>query len=165
MRLGTLVRVVVRGFVMIAIALALLAAVPATELGTRSLAGLLDWWAGDRLSIGEVSGRLMQAVQLRDLEVRHRSFDVSAAQVAWSWVPAKLLDGQAYITVLEVDGVRIELHELAATPDDVPPVALAFELAAPSVTMTDITVVARSRGDSRRTGGVLDAPECSGDER
>ena len=143
MRPGTLVRVVVRGLVVFVVALALLGAVPATELGTRWLAAAIDWGTGDRVTIGMVSGRLMQTVQLRDLEVRHQSLDVSAAQVAFSWVPAKLLDGQAYITVLEMDGVRIELHELVATPDVALPVALVFELAASSVTMTDITVVAR----------------------
>ena len=141
MRPGTLVRVVIRGGAALLVALALLAAVPATELGTRWLAGSIDWWAGDRLSIGEVSGRLLRTVRLRQLEVRHQSLDLTAAHVTFSWVPAMLLGGEVHVTALEMNGVRLELHELSAASDEAPPVVLAFELAAPSVTIKDITVV------------------------
>ena len=134
-------RAVVRGVAALLVALALLAAVPATELGTRWLAGLIDWWTGDRVSIGAVSGRLAGTVRLRRLEVRHQSLDLTAGQVTLSWVPAMLLGGEVHVTALEMNGVRLELHELPAAPDEALPVALAFELAAPSVTMKDITVV------------------------
>ena len=106
-------RAVVRGVAALLVALALLAAVPATELGTRWLAGLIDWWTGDRVSIGAVSGRLAGTVRLRQLEVRHQSLDLTAGQVTLSWVPAMLLGGEVHVTALEMNGVRLELHELS----------------------------------------------------
>ena len=131
-----------RGGAALAVALALLAAVPATELGTRWLVASIDWWAGDRMHIGEVSGRLTNTVRLRDLELRHPSADLRAASVSLAWAPTKLLSGQAHLTTLTMDGVRLELHELAGAADGAPVAALAFELAAPSVTLTDVTIVA-----------------------
>ena len=146
MRAGAVARAVVRSGVVLVIVLfvtlALLAAVPATELGTRGLAATIDWWAGDRVRIGEVSGRLTQTVHVRGLGIRHPSMDLTAAAVALSWDPAKLLDGEAYLTALTMDGVRLELHELPAAGGADPPAALAFGLSAPSFTVTDLTVVA-----------------------
>ena len=146
MRAGTLARAVVRGGVVLVIvlfvSLALLAAVPATELGTRWLAATIAWWTGDRVRIGEVSGRLAQTVHVRGLEIRHPSIDLTAAAVALSWDPAKLLDGEVRLTSLTMDGVRIELHRRPAAAGADPPAALAFGLSAPSFTVTDLTVVA-----------------------
>ena len=134
-------RAVTRGVAALLVALALLAVVPATELGTRWLAGLIDWWAGDRLNIGEVSGRLVRTVRFRQLEARHQSLDLTAALVTLSWRPASLLDGEVHVTALEMNGVTLELHQLPAAPDEAPPIGLAFELAAPSVTIKNLTVV------------------------
>ena len=142
MKRGTLVRAVFGGVVGLVVVLALLATVSATELGTRCLAGLIDWWADDRVSIGEVSGRLVETVRLHELEVRHQSLDLTAATVVLSWAPAKLLAGEVHVTALEMDGVGLELHDLPADSDEAPPTVLAFGLAAPSVTITDLTVVA-----------------------
>ena len=146
MRAGALARAVVRGGGVLAAvlftALALLAAAPATELGTRWLAAAIDRWAGDRVRIGEVSGRLAQTMHVRGLEIRHPTLDLTAAAVALSWEPAKLLAGEAHLTALAMDGVRLELHGPAAAADADPPGMLAFGVSAPSVTVTDLTLVA-----------------------
>lgn len=127
---------------MLAVTLVLLAAMPATEPGTRWLAASIDWWAGDRVRIGEVSGSLAQTVRVRGFELRHPSLDLTASDAVLSWSPAKLLAGEAHVSALAMDGVRLVLHEIAASTDAVRPTGLAFRLAAPSVTVTNVTVVA-----------------------
>ena len=124
------------------VALALLAAMFATEPGTRWLAASIDWWAGDRMRVGEVSGRLAQTVRVRDFELRHPSLDLTASDALLSWDPAKLLAGEAHVSALAMDGVRLVLHETPTSTDAVRPAGLAFRLAAPSVTVSNVIVVA-----------------------
>ena len=146
MRAGANVRAAVRAGVVLAAVLAgtlvLLAAAPATEFGTRMVAALVDWWAGDRVRIGDVSGRLAQTVHVSDLEIRHPSLHLTAAELELSLDPAKLFAGEMHVSALSMDGVRLVLHELPAPGDAARPTGPAFRLAAPSVTVTDIVVVA-----------------------
>jgi len=145
-RAGAYLRAAARGGVVLAAVLAvtivLLAAAPATESGTRWIVALVDWWAGDRVRIGEVSGRLMRTVHVRDFEIRHPSLDLTAAKLELSLDPAKLLAGEAHVSALAMDGVRLVLHEIPASADAARPAGPALRLAAPSVTVTNITVVA-----------------------
>ena len=127
---------------MLLVPFAVLAAIALTELGARGLAASLEWWSGDRLRIGEVSGRLAQTVYLRRLELRNPSLDLSAEEVALSFELSRLLDGEIHLNVLAMNGVELALEDVSASPDEVPPAALPFTLAAPSVALTDITVVA-----------------------
>ena len=146
MRAGAFLRTAARGGVVLAavltVTLVLLAAMPATESGTRLLAASIAWWAGDRVHIGEVSGRLTRTVHVRDFEVRHPSLDLAAEGLELSLDPAKLLAGEAHVSVLAMDGVRLVLHEVPASTDAARPAGLPFRLAAPSVTVTNVTVVA-----------------------
>ena len=146
MRAGAFLRTAARGGVVLAavltVTLVLLAAMPATESGTRLLAASIAWWAGDRVHIGEVSGRLTRTVHVRDFEVRHPSLDLAAEGLELSLDPAKLLAGEAHVSVLAMDGVRLVLHEVPASADAARPAGLPFRLAAPSVTVTNVTVVA-----------------------
>ena len=163
-----MLRAVARGGVVaaavLAVVLALLAVAPTTEPGTRWIVVAVDRWAGDRVRIGEVSGRLTRTVQVRDFEIRHPSFDLTAAALDLSLDPVKLLDGEVHVNALAMDGVRIALPEAPASMDAAPrarpappaagsapptrpappewPAGPIFRLAAPSVTVTNITVVA-----------------------
>ena len=146
MRAGAFLRAAARGGAVLAAVLAvtivLLAVAPATESGTRWIAASVDWWAGDRVRIGEVSGRLTRTVHVRDFEIRHPSLDLAAEELELSLDPAKLLAGEAHVSALAMDGVRLVLHEVPASADAARPIGLPFRLAAPSVTVTNVTVVA-----------------------
>ena len=127
---------------MLAVALVVLSVAPATESGTRWLAVSIDWWAGERVRIGEVSGRLTRTVHVRDFEIRHPSLDLTAAALELSLDPAKLLAGEAHVSALAMDGVRLVLHETPVSTDAARPAGLPFRLAAPAVTVTNVTVAA-----------------------
>ena len=126
----------------LAVALAVLAVAPATESGTRWIAASIDRWAGGRVRIGEVSGRLTRTVHVRDFEVRLSSLDLTAAELELSLDPARLLAGEVYVSALAMDGVRLVLHETPAPTDAARPAGLPFRIAAPAVTVTNVTVVA-----------------------
>ncbi len=106
--------------VVVAVVLALLAAAPATETGTRWILAGVDRRAGDRVRIGEVSGRLTHTVRVRDFGIRHPSFDLTAATLELALDPAKLLAGEMHLNALAMDGVRIALPEAPASTDAAP---------------------------------------------
>ena len=110
--------------------------------------GLRPWPTGrraTRLSIGAVSGSLVQSVRVQQLEVNHRALDLMASEVTLSWAPGKLLDGVVFVTSFDIDGVRIDLHEGPFGAEENSPLlgrvfAMPLEVVAQTVNLTDITV-------------------------
>ena len=101
------------------VALLGLAALPATETGTRWLVTLLEKTSGEGLRAQRVSGALTDTLRLEQVTLRAPAADIEALEIALSWTPEALLRGTLAFRSVEARGVTVSLREQAEDrPED-----------------------------------------------